>query len=124
MKKQPIRIMVVEDEILVGIMIAKKLRAFGYDVRDVITSGEEAIDQAGYDQPQVILMDVTLSGSINGLQAARQIKVKYNIPIILFSGYNKEDLAKEAEKIEPVAIVSKMGSIAELQAAIEKAVAG
>ena len=38
-----IKIMVVEDEVLIGLMLAKKLRASGYDVGDVVTSGEDAV---------------------------------------------------------------------------------
>jgi two-component system, response regulator PdtaR len=122
--KHSTKVMVVEDEILVGIMLVRKLRSFGYSVGDAITTGEEAIERAGIDRPEVILMDITLSGKINGLQAAREIRQHYHIPIIIFSGYDQKHLAKETLDIEPVAIVSKMGSIAELQEAIEKAVQG
>ena len=66
--------MVVEDEVLIGLMLAKKLRSFGYVVGEVATTGEEAVERTGQEHPQVILMDVTLAGEINGIEAARQIK--------------------------------------------------
>ncbi len=120
--KRSTKVMVVEDEILVGIMLVRKLRSFGYSVGDAITTGEEAIERAATDKPEVILMDITLSGRITGLQAAREITRKYHIPIVIFSGYDQKHLARETRDIAPVAIVSKMGSMAELQEAIERAV--
>lgn len=122
MNNNKTQIMIVEDEVLVGIMLARKLRTFGYQVADVATTGEEAIERAGSELPQVILMDVTLAGEMDGLQAASCIKRKYGIPIIIFSGYDHALIDEETEQIQPVAILSKMGSVSEITDAIEKAV--
>lgn len=103
-------------------MLVKKLRAYGYDVADVVTTGEDSIEFAGKIQPSVVLMDVTLAGQMNGIEAARQIKNKYGIPIIIFTGYNDKLLHDQARQIEPVAILEKMDPISEIIAAIEKAV--
>lgn len=117
------RILVVEDEILVGIMLSRKLESCGYDVGDVIINGEEAVRVTDRERPDVILMDIALSGSLNGLEAARQIRDKYNIPIIIFTGYDTEKLSQQVLDIEPVAIISKLDNIEVVLKAIEKAVA-
>jgi len=122
MSNKKIKVMVVEDEVLIGLMLVKKLRAYGYDVADVVTTGEDSIEFAGKIQPSVVLMDVTLAGQMNGIEAARQIKNKYGIPIIIFTGYNDKLLHDQARQIEPVAILEKMDPISEIIAAIEKAV--
>lgn len=122
MTQDAIRVMVVEDEVLVGIMLCRKLRSYGYNVGEVVTTGEEAIIRAGKELPEVILMDVTLAGEINGLEAARIIKENNNIPIIIFSGYDQKLLTEQADAIKPVAIISKMGNISEIATAIEKAI--
>lgn len=122
MKHNQIKIMVVEDEVLVGIMLVRKLRSFGYEVGEPITSGEEAIERAGCDSPEVILMDVTLAGAMNGLQAARIIRQQYHIPSIIFSGYDHAGLNGQTEEVEPVTVVSKLGTMEELRVAIEKIV--
>ncbi|MBM9604951.1 response regulator [Desulfopila inferna] len=118
-----IRILVVEDEILVGIMLSRKLESCGYEVGDVIINGEEAVRVTDRERPDVILMDIALSGSLNGLEAARQIRDKYNIPIILFTGYDTEKLSQQVLDIEPAAIISKLDNIEVVLKAIEKAVA-
>ena len=122
MKRKPLQIMVVEDEVLVGIMLSRKLSDHGYEVGEVVTTGEEAVKRAEKELPDVILMDVTLAGEINGLEAAKQIRETLNIPIIIFSGYDQKLLSEQTDAIQPVAIISKMGSMSEIAAAIEKAV--
>jgi CheY-like chemotaxis protein len=115
--------MVVEDEVLIGLMLAKKMRSFGYVVEEVATTGEEAVERAGREHPEVILMDVTLAGNMNGIEAAKQIKAEYGIPIIIFSGYDEKILHQQTQEIEPVAVLSKLGPVSDITAAIEKAVA-
>ncbi len=116
------KVLVVEDEILVGVMLARKLESFGYTVGEVIINGEEAVEVAGRERPDVILMDIALSGNLNGLEAARQIRDFYGIPIVIFTGYDTEKLSREVKDIEPVAVVSKLDNIEEVLRAIKKAV--
>lgn len=113
------KILVVEDEVLVGLMLAKNLRACGYIVGEVVTTGERAIECAGLEEPDVILMDVTLAGEINGIEAAKQIKAEHGIPVIIFSGYNDESFHKQAQEAGPVAVLEKMAPFEEITTAIE-----
>ena len=122
MSNKKIKVMVVEDEVLIGLMLVKKLRAYGYVVGDVVATGKDSIESAGKIRPSVVLMDVTLAGQMNGIEAARQIKNKYGIPIIIFTGYSDRLLHDQARQIDPIAILSKMDPISDIIAAIEKAV--
>ena len=119
---EKITILVVEDEVLIGLMLAKKLRSLGYLVAEVVTSGEEAVTVAGKTAPSVILMDVTLTGNMDGIEAANIIKKRFDIPIIIFTGYNDAQLFEQARQVEPVAILAKMAPLSDIVAAIEKAV--
>ncbi|MBW1635941.1 MAG: response regulator [Deltaproteobacteria bacterium] len=122
MSHNGIKVLVVEDEILIGLMLAKNLRSAGYTVGQVATMGEEAIERADIERPDVILMDVTLAGDINGIEAARQIRVRYGTPVIIFSGYSDSVFLEQAKKADPVAVLSKTGPFTDIIAAIEKAV--
>ena len=115
------RILVVEDEVLIGMMLAKKLRARGYLVEEIITTGEEAIIKAEQLNPTVILMDVTLAGKMSGIEAAKEIKQRLNIPSIIFTGYNDSELHNRAQAAAPVAILTKMDPFSAIVSAIEKA---
>jgi len=122
MKESPVTVLIVEDEILIGIMLARKLRSMGYTVSEIATTGEDAIQRAAEEQPQVILMDITLAGNINGLEAASLIKRKYNIPIIIFTGYDNKQIQDQAKEFNPVAVLSKLGPVTEITKAIDRAV--
>lgn len=118
------KILIVEDEILVGIMLSRKLQSYGYEVGDVIINGEEAVQIARTEQPDVVLMDIALSGNVNGLEAARKIRQNFDIPIIIFTGYDTEKLSQQTTDIDPVAIVSKLDDFEEILKALEKAITG
>jgi CheY-like chemotaxis protein len=122
MSQNTINIMIVEDEVLIGLMLAKNLRSSGYVVGEVATTGEDAIERIGMEPPDVILMDVTLAGEMNGLEAAKKIKTEYGVPVIIFSGYNDKSFYKQAWQAEPVAVLEKMAPFSDITAAIEKAV--
>ncbi len=121
MSTRSAKIMVVEDEVLIGLMLARKLRTFGYEVNEPVTSGEEAIKRVAEERPQVILMDITLAGKMNGIEAGRIIKEKYSIPIIIFSGYDDSFFSRQVRELGPVAVLKKMGPVSAITTAIEKA---
>lgn len=121
MNEDKIKVMVVEDEVLIGLMLVKKLRSYGYEVGEVVTTGEEAVEKTAAESPAVILMDVTLAGPMNGIEAAQKIKDRYNIPIIIFTGYDDRQLYDQARRVDPVAILAKMVPMSDIVAAIAKA---
>jgi len=116
-----VKVMVVEDEVLIGMMLAKKLRSLGYEVGNVIAKGEDAVAVAVQEQPSVILMDVTLAGEMNGIEAAKIIKSRMQIPIIIFTGYNDKFIHDQVQSVSPAAVLSKMDPVADIVAAIDKA---
>ena len=122
MNQTAAKVMIVEDEILIGLMLAKKLRGHGFDVGDIITSGEQAIEAVVGEKPSVILMDVTLSGEMNGIEAARLIKAEHNIPVIIFTGYTDSQLREQAQKVQPVAVLTKMAPVSDIVSAINQVV--
>lgn len=118
-------ILLVEDEILVGMMLQKKIRSYGYEISDVITSGEEAVARARVETPDLLFMDVALPGQIDGVEAARQIKEFLDIPVIFFTGNHRDkQLIERSKELSPVAILDKLGSFGSVIKAVERALAG
>ncbi len=117
------KVMIVEDEILIGMMIKKKISQQGYNVCEIATTGEQAIEWAQIEKPDMVLMDICLAGPINGIEAARQIKKEMKTPIVFFTGNsNDKTLIEQSKDVNPVDIVDKLGPIENLFQAIEKAV--
>jgi PAS domain S-box-containing protein len=76
------KILIVEDELVIALSIEKILEKLGYEVIGLVTAGEEAVVQALDQNPDLILMDIILSGAIDGIEAARRIRKSVDIPII------------------------------------------
>jgi CheY-like chemotaxis protein len=99
MKK--IKILIVEDEYIISLTLKNIFVASGYDAT-VVTSGAEAITYAEKEKPDVVIMDVSLNGQLDGIEAARMIKAKFGLPIIFMTGYSSDDLREKANQIGPI----------------------
>jgi CheY-like chemotaxis protein len=76
------KILVVEDEGISAIEIQESLESLGYHVPTIAKSGNEAIQEAFAIKPDLILMDITLQGEMDGIDAAAIIKSFMDIPLI------------------------------------------
>ena len=78
----PKRILIVEDDAPSALLLSQILKKYGYTVFDTVDSGDRAIQTACDLRPDLILMDITLKGDIDGITAAQRIHEQCNIPII------------------------------------------
>jgi len=115
------RILVVEDEELVGLAVRTYLESIGYEVPTVVPSGELAIKEAGALEPDLVLMDIRLSGAIDGIEAAAAIKDSYHIPVIYLTAYSDAETLKKAKATEPYGYVLKPFDERALEASVEMA---
>ena len=115
-------VLIVEDEVLVGMMLARKIEALGFKVCAVVTTGEEALAAAVREQPGVVLMDVSLGGEMDGIDAAAEITRRCAVPIVFFTGYNRDGaLLARIREVGAHAVLDKLGPVEELAAALEAA---
>ena len=120
--EKKIRVLIVEDEALVAMLMRRNLRLFGYETCALSATGEASIEDVEAHQPDVVLMDIHLPGRIDGIQAAQEIRDRYGIPIIFITGYTNETVQVRAEQVGPVAFLTKPAQTYELAAAIDRAV--
>ncbi len=113
------RIVVVEDEKLVAIAIEKSLKAMGYDVPLSTPVGEEAVRKVGEIEPDLVLMDIRLKGSLDGVEAADRIRTSYHIPVIFLTAYADEPTLERAKITEPFGYILKPFEEKSLQASVE-----
>jgi two-component system, response regulator PdtaR len=88
-------IIVVEDETLVAMSIISQLREIGYNIVGDATDGIEAIEACKKLKPDLVIMDINLP-RLNGIQAAKIIKDRFQIPVVIVSGYSDEKLIQGA----------------------------
>ncbi len=117
-----INILVVEDESIVAKDIQNSLKKLGYSVMGTTPSGEQALKLMEETQPDIVLMDIMLKGSISGIEAAAQIKKKYDIPVIYLTAYADENTLNKAKVTEPHGYIIKPFKEVDLHTAIEVAI--
>lgn len=113
------RILVVEDEQIVAMDIERGLRRMGYGIAGVAASGAEAIQLAEKTRPDLVLMDVQLKGGIDGVEAARGILARHNIPVVFLTAYADEVTLRRAKSVGPFGYLLKPFEETELHTAIE-----
>jgi PAS domain S-box-containing protein len=115
----PGRILIVEDERIVAEDLKTTLLFFGYEVVDIATRGETAVERARDLRPDLILMDIHLSGTMNGIQAAEQIRRFADIPVIYLTAFADAQLLESAKLTHPYGYILKPYAEREVEAAIE-----
>ncbi len=113
------RILVVEDDAIIAVHLKKLLMNLGYDVLGTVASGEEAIQKVNETPPDLVLMDIYLAGELNGIEAATQIRDKFNIPVVYLTAHSNDELFQEAKITEPYGYLIKPVQNRDLQAAVE-----
>ncbi|MDE0298650.1 MAG: PAS domain S-box protein [Candidatus Poribacteria bacterium] len=101
------KILVVEDESSAAAYVVELLESLGYMDSSVVHSGEEAVRIAPKKRPDLALIDITLKGEMDGIETAKHIHDKLNIPIVYLANRANEDLLKRAGIIEPFGYVLK-----------------
>ncbi len=116
-----VNILVVEDESIVSKDIQQSLKKLGYNVVGAASTGEVAVKLAEEKQPDLILMDIMLKGTMSGIDAATEIKEKLNIPVIYLTAYADESTLSKAKITEPFGYILKPFKEIDLHTSIEMA---
>ncbi|HOO73590.1 MAG TPA: response regulator [Spirochaetota bacterium] len=100
-------ILIVEDDYSSSVMLKGLLESSGYRVADIVVSGEEAMERAKSLMPDLILMDITLKGKLDGINAYSEIKKSRDIPVIYLTVSTDDDVIQRAKKTMPHGYILK-----------------
>lgn len=112
-------ILVVEDEVVIAMDLQATLIDLGHEVPEIITSGEVAIQKALELRPDLVLMDIHLSDTVDGITAAAAITEALDIPVIYLTAYADEDTLRRASLTTPFGYILKPFEARELRANID-----
>lgn len=115
----PIKILIVEDEMIIAAKISMQLTNLGYEVTGILPRGEEAILHIKENQADIVLLDINLKGKIDGIETAKQIKQQSCIPVIYLTANADEATFNRAKTTKPAGFISKPFKQLDLQRAIE-----
>ena len=115
------RILIVEDEAVVAENLEMVITDAGYGVVGRADNADDAVNAASELKPDLILMDIVLSGKKNGIDASYEIKEKLDIPVIFLTAYSDLKFVDKAKNTEPYAYIVKPFQEGQLFASIEMA---
>jgi DNA-binding LytR/AlgR family response regulator len=101
------RILIVEDDMIIAANISLQLSKLGYEVTGIESRGEDAINHARENYPDIILMDINLKGKIDGIETAKSIQKTMDTPLIYLTANTDENSFQRAKETHPYAFVSK-----------------
>lgn len=111
------RVLIVEDESIVALDLQRRLIRLGYDVPRVAASCEQTIQAIQDTLPHIVLMDINISGDIDGIDTAAKI----DLPVIFLTAYSEESTLQRARESKPYGYLVKPFSERELHATIQMA---
>lgn len=102
-----VRILIVEDDALEAAHLSLHLQQAGHRVVGVVESGEQAIVRAEQGGIDLMMVDIVLSGEIDGIDAVQNIREQHDIPAIFLSAHVNDELLQRAEKARPFGYLLK-----------------
>ena len=114
-------ILIVEDEGILALGLKKKLEKLGYMVLATAASGEEAVELVAKHIPDLILMDIILMGTIDGIDTSKKIQSIYDIPIVYLTAFSDDETLRRALGTEPYGYLLKPYNERELEIVVELA---
>lgn len=113
------KILIVEDEAIVAMDLQQRLEQLGYSVVGTAMGGAKALELSGLLEPELVLMDIRLQGGMDGIEAATEIRRRFDLPVLYLTAHSDEATLNRAKLTEPFGYLLKPIESRELQVAIE-----
>lgn len=123
-KPMSARVLIIEDEPIQAITLETTVSSLGHTVCAVAAKGEDAVTSAAIQLPDLLIVDVSLPGVLDGIGAAERIRQLRPCAIIFRTGHNSPATVQRMRKLNPVEILFKPTTQADLAHAIAKALKG
>ena len=117
MKKK--RILIVEDSSVAALEIERKLTKLGFEVVAVVSSGEESVVKVQEYKPDLVLMDIRLSGKMDGIEATKEIKKLNDFPVLYITALSDRDTIDRAKETTPYGFLLKPFDETDIVSSIE-----
>lgn len=114
-------ILIVEDEQITAMEVQSMLEDLNYDPVGIVDTGQKALETIEEEDVDLIIMDIRLPGSIDGIEATRKINDRYSIPVLYFSAHSDEQTLEDARSTEPAGFLIKPITEEDLKSSVEVA---
>jgi PAS domain S-box-containing protein len=117
-----VKVLVVEDENIIARDIESTLKRIGHESAGIVSKGEDAITMSEKVKPDLILMDITLKGEMDGIEASKIINDRFGIPIVYITAHQDEDTIEKTKGTNPYGYITKPLDDRDLNSAINTAI--
>jgi CheY-like chemotaxis protein len=115
------KVLIVEDEGLLALVIERMLVSLGYKFLGPCASGEEALALVAGERPDIALLDVRLQGEIDGITTARLLRERFGVGAIFVTGQSREEVLARTGDVHHLGILFKPFNLTQLSAVLESA---
>lgn len=119
---EPIKVLIVEDDMIIAADLSLNLSQRGYEVLGIISRGEQVLESVEADMPDLILMDINLKGEWDGIDTAGHVQATYDIPFIFLTANSDTETFARAKALKPFAFLIKPYQPDDLERAMELAI--
>jgi CheY-like chemotaxis protein len=119
-KKQNKTVMIVEDDLILNLLYESYLEKLGYDAEGELVYGKTAIEVAQKIKPDLILMDISLEGEIDGITAMKEIRKFSDVPVIYITGNSDPHHVQRAKETQYLDYLVKPIEFNDLKESIER----
>jgi PAS domain S-box-containing protein len=116
------KILIVDDDSITAVFLEDALRRRGYEVTSIAPSGERAIEDIKINKPDLVIMDVTLEGGMDGIETADYIRNNFQLPVIYMSAHAEQSVIDRAKATEPYGYIIKPFTERELEVTLDIAI--
>ncbi len=116
---EKIKILIVEDEMIIAANISLQLNELGYEVTGIVPRGEEALMHIKSETPDIILLDINLKGNLDGIETALTMQKTHDIPVIYLTANSDDAHFNRAKETHPYGFIAKPFKKLDLQRVIE-----
>ncbi len=116
------KILIVEDEFMLQMMIEKMIQKMGHEVVAMVKSGSAAVVKVRETNPDIILMDIKIIGDYDGIETVQKIREFSDVPVLYLTGNTSSETIDRAKQTEPMFVVSKPFEYTDLKTVIDQAV--
>jgi two-component system, response regulator PdtaR len=103
----PAKVLIFEDEGIVALDLQSQLTLGSFADVEVTDNGEDALHKVERCKPDVILMDIYIKGSMDGVEAASIIRSRYGLPVVFMTAHSDPEMLERARLTEPAGFLSK-----------------
>lgn len=119
MTEGAIRILIVEDEMIIGAKVSMFLAELGYEVTGILPRAEEVLFHLEESKPNIVILDIQLKGSMDGIALAHVLQQDHQIPVIFLTANSDDATFQRAKAEKPYAFLAKPFKKTDLQRALE-----